>query len=178
MYLLGPYNIGMRIIVMAHNIRSIHNVGSLLRTAECMGIQHVYISGYTPYPRVHNDTRLPHERDRIHNQIHKTALGAESLLTIHRFETLAEAIASVRQQNIHIAGLEQHAGAIPLPSFKPDYDTALLVGNEVDGLDLADIDLCDEIIEIPMLGKKESLNVVQAAAMACYQATFWKNVVK
>ena len=65
-----------KILLIAHNVRSCHNVGSLLRTAEGLGAS-VILSGYTPYPKLDKDTRLPHEIRKLHNQIHKTALGAE-----------------------------------------------------------------------------------------------------
>ena len=66
-----------KICFIAHNIRSAHNIGSLLRTADGLGIRHVYMSGYTPYPKQPNDARLPHIADKASKLIHKTALGAE-----------------------------------------------------------------------------------------------------
>ena len=172
------YNACMQILLIVHNIRSTHNVGSLLRTAECLGVKEVYLTGYTPYPLLKQDSRLPHESARTHKQIHKTALGAEDMLNIHRYETLAKAVSDIRRHKIDIVAIEQHPKATPMPLFKPTTDVALLMGNEVKGLEKAALDLCDEVIEIPMLGKKESLNVVQAASIALYQAAFWNNVVE
>ena len=68
------------IILLVHDIRSTHNVGSLLRTAECLGVRHVIFTGYTPYPKTPNDDRLPHIADKLTRQIQKTALGAEKLV--------------------------------------------------------------------------------------------------
>lgn len=69
----------VRIAVLAHNIRSAHNIGSLFRTCDGFGVEHLYLSGYSPYPQVPNDTRLPHVAERINKEISKTALGAEGI---------------------------------------------------------------------------------------------------
>ncbi len=68
------------IILIAHNIRSTHNVGSLFRTAEGFGVNKIILSGYSPYPKVQNDPRLPHIYEKLTDQIHKTALGAEEMV--------------------------------------------------------------------------------------------------
>ena len=76
------------IIVIAHNIRSTYNVGSIFRTCEGFGVEKLILSGYTPYPLVKNDSRLPHITEKITRQIHKTALGAEQLISFAYHETL------------------------------------------------------------------------------------------
>ena len=76
------------IIVIAHNIRSTHNVGSIFRTCEGFGVQKIILSGYTPYPKCENDPRLPHISSKITDQIHKTALGAELLVPFEHHDTL------------------------------------------------------------------------------------------
>ena len=76
------------IIVIAHNIRSTHNVGAIFRTAEGFGISKILLTGYTPYPTLPADTRLPHISLKLTNQIHKTALGAEAIVPFEYSEAL------------------------------------------------------------------------------------------
>lgn len=161
----------MRILLVIHNVRSVHNVGSLLRTAECLGVSDVYISGISPYPKIDNDTRLPHVIKRIQSQLHKTALGAEDMLSIRRFDTFDAVIEQLRKKKYSIVAVEQATDSTAIFKFRPVTDTALVLGNELNGLEKSEIALCDQTVEIPMHGKKESLNVVQAAAIALYQAT-------
>jgi tRNA G18 (ribose-2'-O)-methylase SpoU len=160
------------IVLIAHNLRSCHNVGSLLRTAEGLGVHKVILSGYTPYPRSDHDPRLPHEAKKIDAQIHKTALGAESLVDWEHADDIYPAIRALRAQNYHIYALEQTANAMSLPDFKPPEHLALVIGREVEGIEPEVLAACDGALEIPMLGQKESFNVVQAAAMALYHVTF------
>jgi 23S rRNA (guanosine2251-2'-O)-methyltransferase len=162
-----------RIILLAHDIRSCHNVGSLLRTAEGLGVEEVILSGYTPYPRQEKDSRLPHLSDKITRQIHKTALGAETMLDIRHFDTIELGINYLKEKGFKIMAIEQASGSIKLNDFNPDKQLALVLGNEVEGLDERSIILCDQVLEIPMQGNKESFNVAQAAAMALYQCRFY-----
>ena len=76
------------ILLILHNIRSTHNVGSIFRTAEGFGVSKIILSGYTPYPTIPNDTRLPHIREKLAAQIHKTALGAEAMVPFEYTEQL------------------------------------------------------------------------------------------
>jgi tRNA G18 (ribose-2'-O)-methylase SpoU len=162
-----------RIILIAHDIRSTHNVGSLLRTAEGLGVKSVYLTGYSPYPRTVNDNRLPHIYAKLDKQIHKTALGAEDSLSWHYREDIFELVMGLRQSKYKLVALEQNDKSIDLGKFKFEScpSIALIVGNEVKGLDKKILDLVDSIVEIPMRGSKESLNVVQAAAIALYVFT-------
>lgn len=150
------------------NIRSTHNVGSILRSADCFGVAKVLFAGYTPYPRLPNDDRLPHLVNKIAASIHKTALGAEDNLKIEVHKDTLSAIAKVKSQGFLVVALEQSLGSTPLPKYKFDRPLALLLGNEVGGLTRQALDSCDTIIEIPQYGKKESLNVATAAAIALY----------
>ncbi len=159
-------------MLIAHNLRSCHNVGSLLRTAEGLGITKVILSGYTPYPHTGNDTRLPHEARKIHRQISKTALGAENMVAWSYEEDVTQAIKSLRLDGFHIFAVEQAPDAIKLPGFSPPERLALVVGREVEGVEPEVIAACDGSIEIPMFGQKESFNVTQAAAMALYHCVF------
>jgi len=162
------------IAVIAHDIRSTHNVGSLLRTCEGFGAAHVYLTGYTPYPALPTgDPRLPHIAAKLTAQIHKTALDAESLVPWSQIADAADCIARLHADGYVVVALEQTAGSIPLPQFKAPPKIALLLGREVEGVSPELLTLCDQTVEIPMLGNKESFNVVQAAAMALYQFRFY-----
>ena len=162
------------IVLICHDIRSTHNVGSLLRTAEGLGVTKVYLSGYTPYPRAANDTRLPHLSAKLDGQIHKTALGAEASIPWEHAEDIHLLLRQLHTDNFRLVALEQTSSSVPLPSFNPDQhrNIALLLGREVEGIDPALLALVDDVVEIPMFGRKESFNVVQAAAMALYHFRF------
>jgi tRNA G18 (ribose-2'-O)-methylase SpoU len=160
------------IVLIAHNLRSCHNVGSLLRTAEGLGVTRVYLTGYTPYPLANNDTRLAHLSAKITRQIHKTALGAEETQVWEHEDDILNVMAGLHQQGYLLAAIEQAPNAIQLPTFQAPRKIALIVGREVEGIEPELLQKVDCILEIPMYGKKESFNVVQAAAMGLYQCRF------
>jgi 23S rRNA (guanosine2251-2'-O)-methyltransferase len=167
----------MEIALIVHDIRSCHNVGSLLRTADGLGIEHVYLTGYTPYPVEKDDSRLPHLTAKIGRQIHKTALGAENTVAWSHAESAPAVIAQLKRGGYRIAALEQSEAAVPLQSFQAKgQKLALLLGREVDGIEAELLKLADIVLEIPMLGRKESFNVVQAAAMALYHCRFLADI--
>lgn len=155
-------------IIIVHNIRSTHNVGSLLRTAEGMGVARVILTGYTPYPLLGQDTRLPHIAHKLTAQIHKTALGAEALVPIEYHPELEPVLRQLRDDKYRIVGLEQDERSTALPKYQAPARFALLLGEEVDGIAPEFRDACDDLIEIPMYGKKESFNVSVAAGIALY----------
>lgn len=156
------------IVVVAHDMRSTHNVGSLLRTAECLGAKHVYLTGYTPYPTVTDDMRLPHIHQKLSRAIHKTALGAEQLIAWSHEENIFELIADLRYQGYTIAGLEQAKDSLRLPGYSSPSRLCIILGREVEGIETTLLASCDVTLEIPQTGQKESLNVIQAAAIAIY----------
>lgn len=160
------------IVVIAHDIRSTHNVGSLFRTCDGLGIDKLYLSGYTPYPKQTKDKRLPHLADKTDHQIHKTALGAEKILAWEYQEDISKIVENLKSQNYQVVALEQSENSISLTGFVSPDKIALILGNEVTGLDFKALSLTSICLEIPMLGKKESFNVVQAAAMALYHLSF------
>ncbi len=160
------------IIVIANNIRSTHNVGSLLRTAEGLGIKKVYLTGYTPYPMSRNESRLPHIAKKLDDQISKTALDAEKSIDWAYVENIKTVISVLKSEGYLIAALEQTASSVSLKHYKVPDKIALILGREVEGLEIEVIKQCDITLEIPMYGKKESFNVVQAAAMAMYHLRF------
>lgn len=160
------------VVLIVHNVRSSHNVGSLLRTADGLGLNRVYLTGYTPYPVRPDDTRLPHIARSVDAQIHKTALGAETTQAWKHDEDIFSVIKKLKQQGFSICALEQTPQATPLPSFIPSSKTALIVGRETEGIESEVLQQCDVHIEIPMSGKKESFNVAQAAAMGLFHTVY------
>lgn len=155
-----------QIIVIAHNIRSTHNVGSIFRTCEGFGIAKIILSGYTPCPKLENDSRLPHIANKLHNQIHKTALGAEEMVPFEYHEV--PNLEALKHEGYTIVGLEQNDQSVMLPDYKIPGKVALLLGEEVHGLASELLNACDDLIEIPMHGRKESFNVSVATGIALY----------
>lgn len=147
-----PYSIPMsETYVILHNIRSTHNVGSIFRTSDGAGISKIYLTGYTPSPI----DRFGRKR----NDIAKVALGAEDTVLWESVENIEDIIVSLKKDEIDIVGVEQSSKSINYKDLKTDKPVAFIFGNEVDGLPKEILNLCDSIIEIPMRGKKESLNV-------------------
>lgn len=157
------------IVLIAHNIRSTHNVGSIFRTAEGFGVKKIILSGYTPYPHTKQDPRLPHISEKLSVQIHKTALGAETMVPFEYQES--PDIDTLMSAGYTVVGLEQAADSIPLESYSPDKKIALIIGEEVHGIEPELLARCEKIIEIPMKGKKESFNVSVATGIALYALT-------
>lgn len=162
----------MEVVLILHNIRSCYNVGAILRTAEGFGVSSVVLSGYTP--RVHDKNLLPHLREKLDKEIHKTALGAEDMLNIIDTDNIETKILDFKSQNYQIVGLENNIKQDicqindPKLSKKLGDKIVLFLGEEVDGINSDFYDLIDLFVEIPMKGKKESFNVSVAAAIAIY----------
>lgn len=160
----------MKLVVIAHNIRSTYNVGSILRTADGFGIERIYFTGYSPYPTQKDDSRLPHLRQKLTDQIHKTALGAEATLPTEHHEDIVALLKQLKAGGYQIVALEQTPTSLNLAKFKPSSARlALLLGEEVHGITADLLKLCDTFVEIPMRGHKESFNVSVAAGIALYQ---------
>ena len=155
------------IIVIAHNIRSTHNIGAIFRTCEGFGVTKIILSGYSPYPSFPSgDPRLPHIAEKLTSQIHKTALDAEMMVPFEYSET--PDLATLRQDGYRIVGLEQDDTSVILNAYSIPEKLALLLGEEVHGLTNELRESCDDLIEIPMVGKKESFNVSVACGIALY----------
>ncbi len=159
----------MEIIIWLHNIRSIHNVGSIMRTAEGFGIKKVIFSGYTPRPQVENDSRLPHIIEKIEATLHKTALGAEKMLESQYFEDYKQVLDIFK--DYQLLALEQSQDSLNLRDYHLDQNSILLLGEEVNGIESELLERADKILEIPMNGKKESFNVSVVAGICLYQLT-------
>ncbi len=145
--------------VIAHNIRSLYNVGSIFRTADAFGVTKIYLTGYTGAPQ------NPIQQKRIA----KSALGAENWVPWEYKKSAAKLIKSLRQNKVSIVALENNVKAIILSKFKPKFPLALVLGEEVRGIPKPILKLCNSTIEIPMYGKKESLNVSVAFGIAAYK---------
>ena len=159
----------LEIIVIAHNIRSTHNVGSIFRTCEGFGVQRIILSGYTPYPKLTGDTRLPHIAEKLTSQIHKTALGTEEAVPFEYHETLD--LGTLDLAGYRVVALEQAPDSINLRDYRPPEKIALLLGEEVHGITPDLLAGADDIVEIPMYGQKESFNVSVATGIALYALT-------
>lgn len=150
--------------VIAHNIRSLLNVGSIFRTADAFGVTKLYLTGYTGRP-----DNVVHK-----NKISKSALGAEDFVPWQHNVSAVRAISKLRKEfpNLLVVGLENNTKVkkpIVLPAFKATFPLVLILGEEVAGIQKPLLKLCDELVEIPMQGKKESLNVSVAFGVAAYQ---------
>lgn len=158
----------MDIIVIAHNIRSTYNVGSIFRTCEGFGVKKLIFSGYTPYPALAADPRLPYIADKLTAQIEKTALGTTNLLSFEHTDDIFQSMEALSNQGYKIVALEQSPQSIKLPDYTPQKKVCLILGEELNGVEASLLTKCDEIIEIPMYGQKESFNVSVATGIALY----------
>ncbi len=147
------------IILVLDNIRSGLNVGSIFRSADAFGIQQIYCCGYTPVPP--------------HREVLKSALGATETVPWEHFNTAVEVIDLLKQKNISCYAVEQTVHSCALAEFVPGTgkSLALVVGNEVNGVDQSVIDACDGTIEITQFGTKHSLNVAVCAGIVLFDLT-------
>lgn len=151
----------MLISLILHDIRSAHNVGAIFRTAEGAGVRKIYLTGYTPTP-VDNF-------GRVNKEIAKTALGAEKILAWEKTEDIFKLLDKLKKESTQIVALEQAADSVDYRKIKLNNDAAVIVGNEVTGIEPKVLDLCDVVAEIPMHGEKESLNVSVATGIALFR---------
>jgi 23S rRNA (guanosine2251-2'-O)-methyltransferase len=149
-------------VLILENIRSVENAGSIFRTAECLGVQRIILCGTTPSPL---DRFGLKRRD-----FSKVALGAEELVSYEICKSVSQKVEELKNTGYKIIALEQTPNSTKLSNFKTSELNrfALVVGNEVDGVSKETLDMCDGIIEIPMRGKKESLNVSVATGIALF----------
>lgn len=142
-------------VLILHNIRSRFNVGAIFRTADAAGIDKIYLCGITPAP--------PHPK------IDKVALGAQKYIPFEKYSQTVKLIKELKHQGYQIVALEQSKKSIPYYKFKPKFPLALVLGSEVKSLPAKILKLCHKIIEIPMYGEKESLNVAVACGVVCFE---------
>ncbi len=146
-----------RLIIILENIRSMHNVGSVFRTADAFLAEAIILCGYTPIPP--------------HRDIHKTALGATETVNWMFFDDIIPALNELKKNNYSIYAVEQTTSSIPLNKFEynAQQPMAIILGNEVEGVSNAALSLCDGCIEIPQQGMKHSLNVSIAASIVLWE---------
>ena len=145
-----------KIFVICHNIRSRHNVGSIYRTADAAGVSKIFLCGITPTPP--------------HPNIEKVSLGAEKFVKWEKRKETWRVINKLKKEGAEIVSLEQTKGAVYLNNLKSvKKSVALILGEEVNGLPKTILKRSDKIIQIPMCGKKESLNVSVAFGVAIYK---------
>lgn len=151
-----------KVAVLLHNIRSAHNIGSIFRTCDAAGVQKIYISGYSPTPL--------DRFGRAQKDIAKTALGAESSVSWEYAKSPAALLRRLKADGWRIVGIEQDPRAKDYRTFMDGSPTLFIFGNEVRGISSALRKKCDALLEIPMRGKKESLNVSVAAGVILFSA--------
>ena len=165
----------MELVLVLHNIRSTYNVGAIMRTAEGMGVSSVVLSGYTP--KIHDSNLLPHLREKLDKEIHKTALGAEDMVRTEIADDLKALLLRYKEQGFRIVGLENHISKKTFSISGADLKKMigekclLILGEEVGGISQDLYDFIELFVEIPMAGKKESFNVSVAAGIAMYELT-------
>ena len=148
------------LIVVLDNIRSLNNIGSVFRTADAFRIEAIYLCGVTAQPP--------------HRDIHKTALGATEAVEWKYFDHTLEAIRTLKENGFFICSVEQTEQSVPLDQFSPEgLKVAVVMGNEVEGVQQHVIDVSDCSIEIPQFGTKHSLNI-----SVCTGVVLWELVKK
>ena len=153
------------ICLILHNLRSAQNVGAIFRIADAVGIREIYLTGYTPAP--------VDRFGRPNRAILKTALGAEKFVEWEAHKNISVLISKLQaneaKKPMKLIALEQSSKSINYKKVKIKGLTAIIVGNEVRGLNLAILKKCDTVAEIPMRGRKESLNVAVACGIFLFQ---------
>lgn len=145
------------LFLVLNDIRSAFNVGSIFRTADAFGVSKIYLCGYTPTPE------FP--------KMLKTSLGAENFVKWEKRKSMTALLKKLKKEGVNLVAVEQMSSSKNINDFKPKYPMALIFGNEVRGLPKDIEGKADQLIEIPMKGKKESLNVAVAAGIALYALT-------
>jgi len=142
------------IVLIAHNIRSLWNIGSLFRSADAFDISHMYLTGYTAEPP--------------RPEITKTALGAEAWIPWSKTEDPMSVIQERKKEGYEIISLEISQKSIPMDTHKPTGDICIILGHEILGVPVELQTASDAVVHIPMLGQKHSLNVSVAAGIAFF----------
>lgn len=152
----------MSVTVILHDIRSVHNVGSIFRTADGAGVSRIYLSGYTPTPIDRFGRVVP--------EMNKTALGGTESVPWEQVSNTEEVVHSLQKEGVTVIAVEQHERAIPYTHLSYEGDVAFILGNEIEGVPRAVCESADHVVHIPMHGVKESLNVSVAAGIILFHA--------
>ena len=141
------------VVLILDSVRSLHNVGSVFRTADAFAIEQIILCGITGQPP--------------HREIEKTALGATQSVSWEHYDDIQEALKKLKKENYQIVAIEQETGSVMLNNFEPEKSRkyALILGNEVNGVSEAAMETIDTCIEIPQFGTKHSFNVVVSAGI-------------
>ena len=148
-------------ILILKDIRSTHNVGAIFRTADAVGVGKVYLIGITPAPI--------DKYGRPRKDVAKASLGAELTMPWEYKKTLVPVLKALKKDGYTIVAIEQSSKSVDYKKVKPKGNVAFIVGNEVDGLPKKVLDMVDVVAEIPMSGKKESLNVSVATGIELFR---------
>ena len=148
-------------IVILDNIRSVFNVGSIFRTSDALGVDKIYLCGTTPSPT--------DRFGRARKDLAKVALGAQMDVPWEYCATTKDIIKKLKKEGYQIVAVEQDKKSIDYRKAKVSKSVALVMGTEVDGIDKKTLSICDKILEIPMIGKKESLNVSVSFGIVGYE---------
>ena len=148
-------------VLILNDIRSTHNVGAIFRTADACGISKMYLVGTTPSPI----DRFGRER----KDVAKTALGAEKTIPWEYFESIEPLLTKLKEDQFTIVAIEQSANSVDYKKVQLNNKSAIMVGNEVNGISKEILEKCDIVTEIPMMGEKESLNVSVATGVVLFR---------
>ena len=153
--------------LVLHNVRSAYNVGAIFRTADGAGVDHIYLTGYTPTPPDGTQAYTT----KPERMIIKTALGAHEYVAWSKFDDIDDAFSDIKNNtgNVSVVALEQGDESVSYKEYFTDDSVALVLGNEPVGIDEETLQKCDIMIDIPMRGGKKSLNVSVAAGVAMYE---------
>ena len=149
------------VFVVLHNVRSVHNVGSIFRTTDAAGVYKIFLTGYTPTPA--------DRFGRTRRDLAKTALGAEKSVLWEYVKNISTLVSRLKKEKVTIVALEQAENSVDYKKIKPRLPFALILGNEVRGISKSILKKCDLVCEIPMRGQKESLNVSVALGIALFR---------
>ncbi len=147
--------------ILLDNIRSVHNVASLFRTADCVGVEKIIVGGITPAP--------VDRFKKARADFAKVALGAEKSVTWEHVENIPAMIKKYKKNGFEIVALEQTKTAIKYTDYTITKPTLIILGAEVEGVAKNILKLCDVHVEIPMAGSKESLNVAIAGSVLLFR---------
>ncbi|MEN9920908.1 MAG: hypothetical protein RL538_801 [Candidatus Parcubacteria bacterium] len=146
--------------IILEDIRSAYNVGAIFRTADASGVAKVFLVGYTPAPT--------DRFGRVQAEMEKTSLGASKTMAWEQVVTTREVIERLQADGVTVVAVELAEGSVSLKDFEEPEHVAYIVGNEVDGVSKEVLELADVVVELPMLGQKESLNVSVTAGIVLY----------
>jgi len=169
----------MKIYLLANNVRSTYNVGSLFRLADAVGVTKLFLTGYTPYPKKENDTRPAYVSAKTDKELRKTGLEGIKNVPWEHYDMAVDAIKKLKGSGVKVVAIEQSPKSQDYLKYFADLSSraetrdpvtkiCFIVGHEREGVDGELLELADAVIEIPMRGKGKSLNVAMAATVVLY----------